>query len=745
MRRHILTGFMAGELDPHIDGRIDTDQYAFGLSVCENFVAINEGPLVKRQGFVFVAPAAATASWLTAFRASVDQEYTLEWSNNRVRFYTNGLRIESSPGVAYEVTHPFSAAQAPFVSAQQSFDRQYLAHPSHPPSALRRDTPVTFTFETIGLEGGPFLDTNADPARTVTTNAVTGSVTITGNAGFTPAHVGALFRIEAKDFADIAQWEPGMTGVTVGQLVRNRGKVYEALTAGTTGSVEPEHTEGAFFDGMLESDLLNSKGPYGIKWAYLHDRFGVLRITAVTSATSATATVLRRLPNSVTTVPTDKWAHAAFSAAAGWPNLVALFDGRLIYIKEFDVIGSVAGDFSGGRVNFSAFTDAGRIEADLGFRRVLATDNPPLWVSADRRLLVGTASVEMAIGPASSGAAFSGTNILSETQSYYGSEAVFPVTIGTETLFLERGGRRVRSADYDFGRDRYDARDLNATSRHITASGIRQLAFQRVPHAFVFGVRGDGQLVCHAKTRSEIFGWTRWKLGGDARVLSAVSVVGADARTDELWVLIERVNGTGATVREVWRQLPWRELGDPVGEAFYVDGGVRFAMNGGATSVSVPHLAGQDVAVLVNGVVVPNLTVDAGGALDLPGDVIPDDPFTVIVGLPYCATATSMRPELRDGKGSTAGLRQRVTKSIARVLETLGLKVAAQGAPPEELILRRGGQLMDRQVPLYSGDTDGLVDAAFDREGRISWISDKPLPATITLAVQNMEVSMADA
>jgi hypothetical protein len=745
-RRHILTGFMAGELDPHLDGRIDTDQYAFGLSLCENWVAINEGPLVKRQGFEFVQAADDTSVWLTAFRPSIEQEYVLEWGEEKVRFYTNEEPIESSPGVPYEVTTPYAAAEVPYVSAQQSFERQYLDHPSHPPSALRRDTPTTFTFETIDNENGPFLDTNTDETRTLTASATTGTVTLTGNAGFTANHVGALLRIEALDFANIPQWEPGMKDVAINDKVRNRGKVYIAATAGTTGSVEPEHSEGSFFDGQLTNDLLNDKGPYGVKWTYLHDRFGIVEIATVASASSATATVIRRLPDSLTSVASYKWAHQAFSNAEGWPELVTIYKGRLIHFKGIDIIGSVAGDYGGGRVNFSQFTDSGLIEADLAFRRTIGLADPPVWVSADRRLLIGTANLEMAIGPQNDSTAFSGVNIEAEPQSYYGSEQVFPVTIGTETLFVERGGRRVRAADYDFGRDRYDAPDLNATSRHITAGGLVQLGFQRVPHALAFAVRGDGELIVHAKTRGEIRGWTRFKLGGGARALSAVSVVGADGKRDDLWVLVEREDGAENTVREIWKQSKWRELGEATTASFYVDGGVRFALSGGSDSVSVPHLASQQVAVLCNGVVVPGLTVAADGTLTLPSDVVPASAFTLIVGLAYTATATSMRPELRDGRGSTAGLRQRVVKTVTRLLETLGLKIAAPGAAGEDLLPRRGGQLMDQQIPLFSGDTEeGLVDAQFDREGRVSWISDRPLPATITLAALNLDVSAADA
>lgn len=745
--RHLLTGFMAAELDPHLEGRIETEQYSYGLATCENFVALNEGPLVKRQGFYMVREAADTASWLTAFRRSIEQEYVIEWSDAVARFFTNGARIETSPGVPYELTVPYTALEAPRLSHQQSYNRLYLNHGDHPPAALLRTSASTFAYEVLGLENGPFLTANSDDTKTVTASAASGSITLTASSAiFDADHVGSLIRLEAVDFADIKQWEPGMDGVTIGDLVRNEGRVYEAATAGATGSVEPLHSEGSYWDGQNLNDLLNAKGPYGVKWTYLHDRFGIAEITAVASGTSASATVKRRLPDSLT-AGTYKWAYQAFSAYEGWPELVSIFKGRRIDIKELSIIGSVVDDYGGGRVNYQTHTSAGLVASDLGFSRTIAAADPPLWVSGDRKLLSGTATRELAIDRINAGSAFSGENIEAEAQSFYGCEPVFPVQLGTETIFVERGGRRIRSADYDFGRDRYDAPDLTAAARHITTSGIVQLGFQRIPHALVYGVRGDGQLVVHSKNRSEIKGWSRFVLGGGARVLSAVSVVGEDGKTDDMWALVEREDGSGSTVREIWRQAPWRELGQDAGESFYVDGGARVEATGGdGDFTGLDHLADQDVVALVNGVVVRDLTVATDGSLSLPAEVVPADDFIAIVGLPYTALAVTTRPHIRSQNGGTTGLRQRATKLVTRMLETLGLKVAAPGQEtPEEIILRRGGQNMDEQIPLYSGDSDGLVDAEFDTSGRASWIHDDPLPCTITLGVMNIDVSERDA
>jgi hypothetical protein len=210
-----------------------------------------------------------------------------------------------------------------------------------------------------------------------------------------------------------------------------------------------------------------------------------------------------QLPASLTTVASWRWAHGLFSQDAGYPAIVVHWQGRQIHIKDFDVVGSVAGDF----LNYASYTTSGILAADLAFRRRLATEDPPLWALADRQLLIGSATRELAVGATNSQAAVSADNIKAEPQSFYGSSAVWPVQLGSEAVFVERGRRRLRSTGYDFGSDRYQAVDLTAAARHVTDSGVVQLAVQHWPWTMLHAVRRDGQMVCHAISRGDIKGF----------------------------------------------------------------------------------------------------------------------------------------------------------------------------------------------------------------------------------------------
>ena len=559
------------------------------------------------------------------------------------------------------------------------------------------------------------------------------------------AMVGGFFEIEAKDFSDLKSWEPGMKAVAINEKVRSDGKAYQAETAGVTGSIQPIHTSGSEWDGQTKQDELNVKGPYGIKWKYLHGRRGIVKITGFTNTAEVTGTVTQRLPDSITSVPTFRWSHGAFSNAKGWPSIVLTGFGRQIHFKEFDIHGSVVGDYGGGRVNFAKYTDSGQLTADMAFRRTIATEDPPLCASmSGRKMVVGTASKELAIGAINTALAVAGDNISADPQSFYGCEAVFPVLVGTEAIFVERGGRRLRASDYDFGRDRYAANDLTASARHITKSGVLQLAYQRSPWSMLYGVRSDGQMIVHCNTKLDIKGFARTILGGSAKVLSTVTAFGADGKTDELWCLIERTRADGV-MREIWKQAKWHDLGDAREEVFFVDGGVRIAATAGQTVFpGLTHLAGQAVAVLANGGVVKEQSVSAGGVLTLPASVVPDFAYTLIVGLQYTARAITLRPEVRQRGETVQGVRQKLQKLVMRVLDTISILVGDRDGPVEEIIDRQPNQSMDQGIPLFSGDTPGDIDGQFDRRGQAQWISEDPVPCIVSAAMMVVEVDQSN-
>lgn len=730
--RGIINSFNGGELSRRMEGRTDTAIYAIGVSEMLNFVPTVEGPTVKRSGFRFVKAAAASSSFLSRFIFSITQSYVLEWSDLAVRFFTNGGQIESSPGVPYQVTVPYTAAEAPAVSMQQSFDRLYLAHENHPPASLDRLTATTFSYAELELQAGPFKDINTDPDYFFMTTGATGTININGIGGtfhFHADHIGSAFYIEADDFNTIPAWEPGYDGVAIGDMRRSDGKVYKALTAGRTGYVQPTHNHGSEYDGATVGNDVAGNAAGGVKWEFLHDNWGWGIITAVADANHCTLLVKKRIPDVCMTQRTSRWAFAAFSKVEGWPHLVWIWNGRLMFLKGLELYGSVAGDY----LNFAERNEIGERSPDMAFRRVLAYPDKPHWVKADQRILLGTPTGELGVGPIDNSQVASGDNLSALPQSNYGSMPVWPVEIGTSTLFVQRGARRIREAEYEFQRDRFVAQNITVWARHITSSGINQLAFQQEPEEMLWAVRNDGLLAAHPHApEQEIKGFSRVQLAANGKVLSAVSIPSADGTNDELWILRDRDGARAIEYLSQW----WLE-GSDLADAFFVDSGVSYD---GAPqqvfSTGLSHLEGRAVAILADGSVVTGKVV-SGGSVDIGFAA-----SKVHIGLGYEARLKPLRPEARDAPGGNTiqGIKKKLVRLALRVIDTVGINLSVSADRLEPLIDRPASAPMDAPIPPINGDTAKSIGGPWNLDGQATIISNDPLPCIITAIMPTIEV-----
>lgn len=210
-----------------------------------------------------------------------------------------------------QVATPYTTAQLQQVRITQSADVLYLVHPSHAPRELRRLTATSFELRNFDFRLGPFGPLNGQDAVVMAASAVTGNVTVSCNANvFDAAMVGGLIYLEEKELRSVKPWEPLERNVTVGSLRRSDGKVYRATaTAGNpggagapyfvTGNTRPLHEVGRAWDGPGDTrndGVQNYR--VGVEWEFVHGGFGIVKITAVASATSASGVVIKRIPES---------------------------------------------------------------------------------------------------------------------------------------------------------------------------------------------------------------------------------------------------------------------------------------------------------------------------------------------------------------------------------------------------------------------------------------------------------------
>lgn len=724
----IISSFNGGELSPLLAGRVDVAKYAIGCKRMENFIPVTQGPAVARPGTRFVTEVkdSTRRTWFIPFVFSQEDAVLIEVGHLYMRFYTNRGQVLSG-GVPYEIATPFTYSQ--ITNSDGTFglgfvgtgDEIYIVSSSHAPQLLARHGATSWTISAIAFAPPPFGTQNSD-VTTAYASAATGSVTITASAPiFIVNDVNTYFYLGERDVRDVKQWEPAKA-ITVGDVRRSNGINYKALNSATTGTIRPTHTSGAVYDGDT-----------GVQWEFEDPGYGWAKITGYTDANHVTATVISTIPAGAvgSGQPSTRWAKQAWNDVDGWPTAVTFFRERLVFARGSKLWFSVPDDF----FNF-AYQVAGAITPNSGFDRTLASSkaNDIRWLSPGDVLLAGTVGDEWAIVEASTQEAFGPSNCKASPQSAYGSNRVAPERVGTDTVFVQNSGRKVRAMAFRFEDDGFASPDVTVFAEHVTKSKVQGMAFQQEPWGVLWAWRGDGQLIGLTLNREQAaIAWHRHPFEGGA-VECAKCIPAPSAERDDLWVIV-RYTIAGVTRRYI------AYLGDEDTEDtdpsdwVYSDMCATYRGAPATTITGLGYLEGKLVWVLVDGARHADRTVFGGQiTLQTPGSV-------VTVGLPSPAYLQPMDIEGGSGNGTAQGKVKRAHAVTVRVNRSCGGVAGPSEALLGELKYRRPVDLLGEGLQPYTGDAQIDWRGDYDTQMPIIVKKDRPQPLTVCAIMPQYVVS----
>lgn len=750
-----FTAFNAGELSPLMEGRTDFDKYQSGCQELLNFVPTVQGPVRRRQGtrFVHEVKTSSQRTWLARFEFNVTQSFILEFGHLYIRFYTDHGIVESSPGVPYEIVSPYAEASLVnpdgtfALSMVQSADVIYIAHEGFPPQKLSRFGNTNWTIADADIVGGPFEDLNKDDTVTVYASGTTGAITLTASSGiFSANHVDELFYLEQEDAKDFPAWEVAREFPTSTVAVSD-GKFYQATSAplaGDTkqysGTLRPTHTSGTYADGSRTSGPVQAETSetIGVEWLFLHSGFGWVRITGFVSPTVVNATVLSRLPDNVVSAlsPTSKWAHGDWSHNTSFPSHVTFFRERLCFAGRQKLWFSVTGDYE----NFTPRVGNVAVDDDAINIQISSDQvNDIAWLVSANALLIGTTGGEFVCAENTTSDPFATRNAKIAQQSRFGGRSAAPQVVSTQTLFVQRSGRKVRELAYSFERDAYGSDDLTVLSEHITLGGIIQMIYQQEPDTVLWACTADGKLLGFTYNREQnVLAWHRHAISGDfvgGGAVESLQVISTpDGTGEELWMIVRRTID-GVTKRYVEYMTQNWLAEDGASNAVFVDSSLMYSGVATTTLSGLDHLEGATVRLLVNGATHPDRVV-SGGSISLQVAAT-----TAQVGLPYTSRLTTMRIEAGASQGTAQAKHKRIAKVFFRFHNTIGGFYGIEGIQVDEIPFRDSSMPMDQAVAPFSGDKETQWPVGWERDGRLTVEQQQALPMTLIGIYPEMKTS----
>lgn len=430
--------------------------------------------------------------------------------------------------------------------------------------------------------------------------------------------------------------------------------------AGDDVTLDPSGTTGTVT--LVASSPVFVAGHVGARFR-LSDK--EVEITAVASATSATALVKETLANAN---PTADWSEQVFSALRGWPATVTFHQDRLVIGGSRDLPNRLWMSKSADLFNF----DLGEALDDDAIGFVLLSDqvNAIRAVFSGRHLQVFTSGGEWMV----TGDPLTPTGIQAFQQTRIGSpidRTVPPENMDGATVFAARQGQQLREFLFSDVEQAYQSADLTLLAGHLICDPVA-LAYDR-RNTRLYVLMCDGTLASVTLYRQAQI--TAWSLASVDGKITSIAMLG-----DELCVLIERADVVHIAVLDAATSTDLCVVQE------VEDGGPPAAVWGG-----YDHLEGATLRIVADG-------ADVGDALVEGGTIVLDVPaLTVEAGLAF---AHQVEPLPVPAQGR----RVRPVDVTFRVSRTRYLQVDVGRGPIPLPVNRYGSARFDTAPPEFTGD-----------------------------------------
>ena len=501
MKQWILkNNLSSGELSPLLWTRTDVQQYANGAKKLLNALPLVEGGAKKRPGTRFRGLFTG-ALRLIPFIANSESPFLLILGIGTLKVYNPRTK-----SIVWETETPYNTAQ--------KVREIQFAHTRYRMYFVQGDVPVHRLITSANFDTWQFTPFvfSVQPNDEIGTSP---------NVALTPSgtDVGKVINLTAAAFP---AWTSAESYI-IGERVIYSGQTWRAVVDNTNSAPTVSNPD---WESVTAGDASVFTSEH--VGAVVAINSGQVKITSITSPTVAVGEVLVKLSSTVQAIA-KSWTlnSLAFSAATGYPRSVVFFKQRLVFANTknspnqmwFSSIGN-DGDFLESTDDADAFSIASSSAQSDNILHLAQRGGVVAFTGGSEFLISSTG----ALTPASAQ--------IDQHTSYGVQKDVRPCMVGSEMLFVQRGGERLRALSYRFEVDGLVSPELSAVAPHIAEQhgGIKEITYQQTPNSVVWMVLGDGKMASITLNRDqEMNAWAMHDFGCNVISVCALpTATGAD-------------------------------------------------------------------------------------------------------------------------------------------------------------------------------------------------------------------------
>jgi hypothetical protein len=500
----------------------------------------------------------------------------------------------------------------------------------------------------------------------------------------------------------------------------NRSQNYSLTEENTSESIASYRvTSTEFNTGVWSGENEKQRGYITIQ-SIGGDYTGHVLITEYVSPTVVKGTVKKQLAS---TDETRDFAFAAWNGEKGYPSATGFYEDRLVFAgsKGFPQTfwTSKTGDYYNFGTSIPSADDDG-ITATLNGGQM----NGIKAIIAFGEMLLLTAGGEFKVS--GGGKAITGSNVLSQPQEYRGVSDVNPVTIGSRIIYVQHQGNIIRDLAYSYDVDKYTGDDLNLLASHLfEGHKIISMTYQQIPNSIVWCVRDDGLLLGLTYIKEQdIYAWHQHTTAG-GKFVSVCNIGGSTE--DKLYAVIERGGQYYVEIMES------RDKSTNVEDQFFVDSGITYEGEPTDEISGLEHLEGYTVAILADGNVLPQQTVENGKVL------LGNKYKKVHVGLPIDAEIKTLPIDFTAQDGTYLSRKKRIATVTLFLKDSRGGLFGMKENELDEFKWRSNedyGEPIDLQTGKFKVT---IKSATYDETQQIIIKQPDPLPMTVLSLIPEIE------
>jgi len=747
MAEIVKRNFTAGEISPSLHARVDLKKYQSGLATLRNFLIHPEGGISTRPGFEWVGHVKDNSSTfrLIPFQYSTEQTYVLEFTDLAMRVIKDGGYVTNTPVVITGIT---SSSPAVVTATSHGYSNGDTVYISAVAGMLEINNGwytvanvAANTFELSGVDSSGYTaytsgGTSAGIHTVVSPYAEadlydikytqSADVMTFVHKSYDPTELSRTghtsWSFDVVSYASTVTAPTGLAAVTGGSGGGSYNKTYKYTVSAVVDGIESLPSIAAS-TGAISS--LSTTYYVSLSWTAVADaeHYNIYK------AESEVSEVYGWIGKSITTSHKDyniapliddapQSDRQPFSDAGEKPSTVNYYQQRIMFgasqNKPQTVYGSQSGNYHSLRVSVPTkdddavtFTIASQKVNEI--RHIVSLDAMIILTSSGEWHV--TEGQDDVLTPSTVGV---------KPQSYYGASHVQPVLVGSDAIYTQDRGSRLRTIGYAFETDNYSGSDLSIMAQHLMDQyTIIDMAYAQEPYSIIYALRDDGVLLCCTYQKEhEVVGWYHYDTPNAS--IKSIAVI-AEGNQDILYAGIERtINSQTVRYVERLRERNWITAEN----AFCMDAAARYSSTSTDTVYGLHHLEGETVTAFADGNVVMDVTVSDGMV------TIPNAAETILVGITYECDVETLDVDSADPKISIRGDLKSVSQVVFKFLNSRGGWVGPNESNLTEIKPRFTSDGYDA-IQLRTYEHRVTIGAGWSEGGRIFFRQSDPVPATI--------------